>query len=86
MQGNKIKTHDLKVKYMSTLETLTKHFGQEVFEPSSLIIHENEQRITDSSSAAGVHYKILVSGTSGIHWCKVPTEVRGSSTNNSHST
>uniref|UniRef100_A0A671Q7X1 Tyrosine-protein kinase n=1 Tax=Sinocyclocheilus anshuiensis TaxID=1608454 RepID=A0A671Q7X1_9TELE len=74
VQGNKIKTHDLKVKYMSTLETLTKHFGQEVFEPSSLFIHENEQMITDSSSAADVHYKILVSGTSGIHWCKVPTE------------
>uniref|UniRef100_A0A8C1M5B8 non-specific protein-tyrosine kinase n=1 Tax=Cyprinus carpio TaxID=7962 RepID=A0A8C1M5B8_CYPCA len=68
VQGNKIKTHDLKVKYMSTLETLTKNFGQEVFEPSSLIIHENEQMITDSSSAAGVHYKIRVSGTSGIHW------------------
>uniref|UniRef100_A0A8C2Q068 Tyrosine-protein kinase n=1 Tax=Cyprinus carpio TaxID=7962 RepID=A0A8C2Q068_CYPCA len=76
VQGNKIKTHDLKVKYMSTLETLTKNFGQEVFEPSSLIIHENEQMITDSSSAAGVHYKIRVSGTSGIHWCKVPIEVR----------
>uniref|UniRef100_A0A8C1M617 Tyrosine-protein kinase n=1 Tax=Cyprinus carpio TaxID=7962 RepID=A0A8C1M617_CYPCA len=72
VQGNKIKTHDLKVKYMSTLETLTKNFGQEVFEPSSLIIHENEQMITDSSSAAGVHYKIRVSGTSGIHWCKDP--------------
>uniref|UniRef100_A0A8C1M7A1 Tyrosine-protein kinase n=1 Tax=Cyprinus carpio TaxID=7962 RepID=A0A8C1M7A1_CYPCA len=76
VQGNKIKTHDLKVKYMSTLETLTKNFGQEVFEPSSLIIHENEQMITDSSSAAGVHYKIRVSGTSGIHWCKVPIEER----------
>uniref|UniRef100_A0A673HT49 non-specific protein-tyrosine kinase n=1 Tax=Sinocyclocheilus rhinocerous TaxID=307959 RepID=A0A673HT49_9TELE len=74
VQGNEINTHDLKVKYMSTLETLTKHFGQEMFEPSSLIIHENEQVITDSCSVAGVHYKILVSGTSGIHWCKVPSE------------
>ncbi|XP_043113838.1 tyrosine-protein kinase JAK1-like [Puntigrus tetrazona] len=74
VQGYNIKTHNLKVKCLSTLETLTKHFGQEVFEPSSLIIHENEQLITDSSSDAGVHYKILVSGTSGIHWCKVSTE------------
>ncbi|XP_048018462.1 tyrosine-protein kinase JAK1-like [Megalobrama amblycephala] len=73
VQGNKISTHDLKVKYMSTLETLTKHFGQEVFEPSSLIIHENEQMLTDSSCAADVDYKILVSGTSGIHWFKVPS-------------
>ncbi|KAK2901348.1 hypothetical protein Q8A67_009463 [Cirrhinus molitorella] len=73
VQNNGISAHDLKVKYMSTLETLTKHFGQEVFEPTSLIIHENEQVITDSS-AAGAHYKILVSGTSGIHWCKVPKE------------
>uniref|UniRef100_A0A673HTA9 non-specific protein-tyrosine kinase n=1 Tax=Sinocyclocheilus rhinocerous TaxID=307959 RepID=A0A673HTA9_9TELE len=79
VQGNEINTHDLKVKYMSTLETLTKHFGQEMFEPSSLIIHENEQVITDSCSVAGVHYKILVSGTSGIHWCKVPSEVRRNS-------
>uniref|UniRef100_A0A8C2HBX5 non-specific protein-tyrosine kinase n=1 Tax=Cyprinus carpio TaxID=7962 RepID=A0A8C2HBX5_CYPCA len=68
VQGTEINTHDLKVKYMSTLETLTKHFGQEMFEPSCLIIHENEQMIKDSCSEAGVHYKILVSGTSGIHW------------------
>ncbi|RXN27686.1 tyrosine- kinase JAK1-like protein [Labeo rohita] len=74
VQGNKISTHDLKVKYMSTLETLTKHFGQEVFEPTSLVIHENEEVITDSSSAADVQYKILVSGTSGIHWCEVSKE------------
>uniref|UniRef100_A0A8C1L9X5 Tyrosine-protein kinase n=1 Tax=Cyprinus carpio TaxID=7962 RepID=A0A8C1L9X5_CYPCA len=74
VQGTEINTHDLKVKYMSTLETLTKHFGQEMFEPSCLIIHENEQMIKDSCSEAGVHYKILVSGTSGIHWCKDPSE------------
>lgn len=76
VEGNKISTHDLKFKYLSTLETLTKHFGQEVFEPSSLIIHDNEQMLKDSSCAAGVDHKILVSGTSGIHWCEVPTVVR----------
>ncbi|XP_056119496.1 tyrosine-protein kinase JAK1-like [Rhinichthys klamathensis goyatoka] len=71
VEGNRISTHDLKVKYMLTLETLTKHFGQEVFKPFSLIIHDNEQILTDSSCAAGVDHKVLVSGTSGIHWCKV---------------
>lgn len=76
VEGNNISTHDLKIKYMSTLETLTKHFGQEVFEPCSLIIHDNEQVLTDSRCAAGVDYKILVSGTSGIHWCKVLSVVR----------
>ncbi|KAK7158820.1 hypothetical protein R3I94_005226 [Phoxinus phoxinus] len=72
VEGNQISTHDLKVKYMSTLETLTKHFGQEVFEPFSLIIYDNEQMLTNSCAAGGDH-KILVSGTSGIHWCKVPS-------------
>uniref|UniRef100_A0A8C2DYQ7 Tyrosine-protein kinase n=1 Tax=Cyprinus carpio TaxID=7962 RepID=A0A8C2DYQ7_CYPCA len=78
VQGTEINTHDLKVKYMSTLETLTKHFGQEMFEPSCLIIHENEQMIKDSCSEAGVHYKILVSGTSGIHCPSVLPESRKS--------
>ncbi|CAM4595042.1 unnamed protein product [Leuciscus chuanchicus] len=76
VEGNKISTHDLKVKYLSTLETLTKHFGQEVFEPSSLIIHDNEQMLKDSSCVGGVDHKILVSGTSGIHWCKVASVKR----------
>jgi len=76
VEGNRISTHDLKVKYILTLETLTKHFGQEVFKPFSLIIHDNEQILTDSSCAAGVDHKILVSGNSGIHWCKVSSVVR----------
>ncbi|XP_051556477.1 tyrosine-protein kinase JAK1-like isoform X1 [Myxocyprinus asiaticus] len=74
VQGSNISTHDLKVKYVTSLETLTQHFGQEVFEPSSLIIHENEEMLTDSSRGDGVHLEILVSGTSGIHWRKVSTE------------
>lgn len=76
VKGKNIHTHDLKVKYICTLETLTKHFGQEVFQPFSLIILENEEMLTDSSCEAGVQYEILVSGISGIHWRKVSTEVR----------
>ncbi|XP_056600281.1 tyrosine-protein kinase JAK1-like [Triplophysa dalaica] len=74
VKGKNIHTHDLKVKYICTLETLTQHFGQEVFQPSSLIILENEEMLTDSSCEAGVQYEILVSGISGIHWRKVSTE------------
>ncbi|XP_051554303.1 tyrosine-protein kinase JAK1-like [Myxocyprinus asiaticus] len=74
VQGNNISTHDMKVKYLSTLETLTQHYGQEVFEPSSLILHENENMLTDLSFGAGVHPEILVSGTSGIHWRQVFSE------------
>ncbi|KAA0718881.1 Tyrosine-protein kinase JAK1 [Triplophysa tibetana] len=74
VKGKNIHTHDLKVKYICTLETLTKHFGQEVFQPSSLIILENEEMLTDSSCEAGVQFEILVSGISGIHWRKVSTE------------
>lgn len=74
VKGKNICTHDLRVKYISTLETLTKHFGQEVFQPSSLIIIENEEMLTDSSCEAGVQHEILLSGTSGIHWRKVSTE------------
>lgn len=76
VKGKNIHTHDLKVKYISTLETLTKHFGQEVFQPSSLIILENEEMLTESSCEAGVQHEVLVSGISGIQWRKVSTEVR----------
>ncbi|TRY97555.1 hypothetical protein DNTS_002592 [Danionella cerebrum] len=75
VEGNNITTHELKLKYLSMLEMLTTNFGQEIFEPSSLIICENEQVLTDSSCEAGVQHKILVSGTSGIHCRKFPLKV-----------
>lgn len=75
VKGGNICPYDLEIKYISTLETLTKHFGQELFQPSSLVIYENEEMLTDSSCEAGVHSEILVSGTTGIHWRKIFTEV-----------
>ncbi|KAI4881330.1 hypothetical protein NFI96_029944 [Prochilodus magdalenae] len=72
VKSNNVTQHDLKIKYISTLESLTEHFGCEVFEPSSLSIHENEDAA--SRDEDGARHRVLVSGTCGIKWQKVPAE------------
>lgn len=73
IKNSSVSKHFLKVKYISTLENLTQRFGCEVFEPPLLIIHENE----DDASGFGdkdTRHRVLVSGTCGIKWQKVPVE------------
>ncbi|XP_066536675.1 tyrosine-protein kinase JAK1-like [Hoplias malabaricus] len=73
VNNNSVSKHDLKIKYISTLETLTQHFGCEVFELSSLSIHENEDNAS-ASKDDGARHRVFVSGTEGIKWQKVATE------------
>lgn len=66
VQSNNVNKEDLKVKYISTLETLTKHFGCEVFEPSSLSMHENEEAPSGTADEEQAKCRVLVSGIMGI--------------------
>ncbi|XP_017327064.1 tyrosine-protein kinase JAK1 [Ictalurus punctatus] len=66
--NSNVSKHDLKVKYISTLETLTKHFGCEVYEPLSVTIHETDEAPSGSMSDSGNRHRVLVSGTCGIKW------------------
>lgn len=70
--SDSVSSHDLKLKYLSMLETLTKHFGAEVFETSSLqISSENEKNGTQIGDVEIIpQYEVMVTGISGIQWRK----------------
>nr|XP_021504487.1 tyrosine-protein kinase JAK1 [Meriones unguiculatus] len=75
-----VSTHDLKVKYLATLETLTKHYGAEIFETSMLLISsENELNQSHSSDSGNVLYEVMVTGNHGIQWRQKPNELKLSS-------
>ena len=69
-----VSTHDLKVKYLATLETLTKHYGAEIFETSMLLISsENEMnRFHPNDSGNVLCYEVMVTGNLGIQWRQKP--------------
>lgn len=69
-----VSTHDLKVKYLATLETLTKHYGAEIFETSMLVISsENEMnRFHPNDSGNILYYEVMVTGNLGIQWRQKP--------------
>lgn len=68
-----VSTHDLKVKYLATLETLTKHYGAEIFETSMLLISsENELSRFHSNDSGNVLYEVMVTGNLGIQWRQKP--------------
>ncbi|XP_056670992.1 tyrosine-protein kinase JAK1 isoform X1 [Monodelphis domestica] len=69
--------HDLKVKYLSTLETLTKHYGAEIFETSLLLISsENEMnKFISKDCGEVIRYEVMVTGNLGIQWRQKPNVV-----------
>lgn len=69
-----VSTHDLKVKYLATLETLTKHYGAEIFETSMLLISsENEMNWFKPNDSGNVlYYEVMVTGNLGIQWRQKP--------------
>uniref|UniRef100_A0A3P8XKU1 Tyrosine-protein kinase n=1 Tax=Esox lucius TaxID=8010 RepID=A0A3P8XKU1_ESOLU len=72
VQSNNISTHDIRVKYLSTLETLTTWFGCEVFEPEVLRVMDSEGEIEGTPLSfkkdQPAQYQVLVSGNTGIKW------------------
>uniref|UniRef100_A0A8B9EJR4 Tyrosine-protein kinase JAK1 n=1 Tax=Anser cygnoides TaxID=8845 RepID=A0A8B9EJR4_ANSCY len=71
-----VSPRDLKVKYLSTMETLTKHYGAEIFETSSLLISsENEiNRFNCGDNEILPLYEVIVTGNNGIQWRLKPNE------------
>ena len=69
-----VSTHDLKVKYLATLETLTKHYGAEIFETSMLLISsENEMNRFHPNDNGNIFcYEVMVTGNLGIQWRQKP--------------
>ncbi|XP_035270395.1 tyrosine-protein kinase JAK1 isoform X1 [Anguilla anguilla] len=71
-----VTAHDLKVKYLATLETLTTSFGCEVYEPDDLQVSyetETSQKSLKSDRTEDPQsYQVLVSGNAGIAYRKKP--------------
>ncbi|KAH0618534.1 hypothetical protein JD844_017835 [Phrynosoma platyrhinos] len=64
-----VSPHDLKVKYLSTMETLTKHYGAELYETTSLLISsENEKNFNPDDYNIIPRYEVMVTGNQGIQW------------------
>uniref|UniRef100_A0A8B9JF73 Tyrosine-protein kinase n=1 Tax=Astyanax mexicanus TaxID=7994 RepID=A0A8B9JF73_ASTMX len=78
IKDSNISLYDLKVKYLSTLETLTWGLGREVVETKSLRLSgegEGSPVHTSSTREEGLAYEVQVSGTVGISWRKKPQQV-----------
>lgn len=70
-----VSPRDLKVKYLSTMETLTKYYGAEIFETSSLLI-SSESEINRFNCGDGEIiplYEVIVTGNNGIQWRLKPS-------------
>uniref|UniRef100_A0A8C9FA08 non-specific protein-tyrosine kinase n=1 Tax=Pavo cristatus TaxID=9049 RepID=A0A8C9FA08_PAVCR len=73
-----VSPRDLKVKYLSTMETLTKYYGAEIFETSSLLI-SSESEINRFNCGDGEIiplYEVIVTGNNGIQWRLKPNSVQ----------
>uniref|UniRef100_A0A672LD30 Tyrosine-protein kinase JAK1 n=1 Tax=Sinocyclocheilus grahami TaxID=75366 RepID=A0A672LD30_SINGR len=78
IQDSNITLYDLKVKYLSTLETLTQGLGREIIEPKSLKVSsesEGSPAHTHPLGDDGLGYEVQVSGTTGISWRRKPVPV-----------
>lgn len=78
IQDSNITLYDLKVKYLSTLETLTQGLGRETVEPISLKLSGENEGSPAHSLLMGddeMGYEVQVSGTTGISWRRKPLPV-----------
>ncbi|XP_041073697.1 tyrosine-protein kinase JAK1-like isoform X2 [Polyodon spathula] len=84
ISDSNVSMHDLKVKYLSTLETLTKHFGSEIYETSMLqICAENEKSLSENFGGADLPvYEVQVAGNVGIQWRLKPLHEKNKSRKN----
>ncbi|XP_041697519.2 tyrosine-protein kinase JAK1-like [Coregonus clupeaformis] len=79
VQINNVNTHDIKVKYLATLETLTCGFGCEIYKPEVLSVTDSEGEIegtpTSCNQGQPTQYQVLVSGNTGIKWRRMQQNV-----------
>lgn len=74
-----VSPHDLKVKYLATLESLTKNFGEEIFKPISLLISAENERLMINyepieKEQKEKEHEVMVAGSTGIKWRRIPKE------------
>lgn len=70
--NNSVSPRDLKVKYLSTMEVLTKYYGAEIFETSFLLISA-ENEINKFNCGDNERYEVMVTGNNGIQWRLKPS-------------
>ncbi|XP_056133885.1 tyrosine-protein kinase JAK1 [Lampris incognitus] len=88
VKDSNITPYDLKIKYLATLESLTSDLGFELLEPKSVTITQegelsnrgyngyyshSQGQSQDQSLETGSDMQVLVSGTTGISWRRIPT-------------
>uniref|UniRef100_A0A8C0UHW7 Tyrosine-protein kinase n=1 Tax=Cyanistes caeruleus TaxID=156563 RepID=A0A8C0UHW7_CYACU len=73
--NNSVSPRDLKVKYLSTMEILTKYYGAEIFETSFLLISA-ENEINKFNCGDNEKYEVMVTGNNGIQWRLKPSPVQ----------
>uniref|UniRef100_A0A8C8D987 Tyrosine-protein kinase n=1 Tax=Oncorhynchus tshawytscha TaxID=74940 RepID=A0A8C8D987_ONCTS len=78
MQDSNITLYDLKIKYLSTLEGLTRGLGREVLEPRALVLTQEGE--TNGGLSHGpepsLAIEVQVTGTTGISYRRKPPNVR----------
>uniref|UniRef100_A0A6Q2ZBP5 Tyrosine-protein kinase n=1 Tax=Esox lucius TaxID=8010 RepID=A0A6Q2ZBP5_ESOLU len=79
VQDSNITLYDLKIKYLSTLEGLTRGLGREVLEPRALVVTQEGE--TNGGLSHGPEpspaMEVQVTGTTGISYRRSPPNVSG---------
>lgn len=79
MLESNITLYDLKIKYLSTLEGLTRGLGREVLEPRALVLTQEGE--TNGGLSQGpepfLAVEVQVTGTTGISYRRKPPNVSG---------
>nr|XP_029542695.1 tyrosine-protein kinase JAK1-like isoform X2 [Oncorhynchus nerka] len=74
MQDSNITLYDLKIKYLSTLEGLTRGLGREVLEPRALVLTQEGETngVLSHGPEPSLAIEVQVTGTTGISYRRKP--------------
>lgn len=79
MLESNITLYDLKIKYLSTLESLTRGLGREMLEPRALVVTQEVETnggLSDGPESS-LAMEVQVTGTTGISYRRKPPNVSG---------
>uniref|UniRef100_A0A4W5MRJ6 Tyrosine-protein kinase JAK1 n=1 Tax=Hucho hucho TaxID=62062 RepID=A0A4W5MRJ6_9TELE len=79
VQDSNITLYDLKIKYLSTLEGLTRGLGREMLEPRALVVTQEVETNGGLSHGpeSSLAMEVQVTGTTGISYRRKPPNVSG---------
>lgn len=72
VKDSNITLYDLKIKYLSTLEGLTRGLGSELLEPAGLRVSQEGEGWHSLCPEPGAATQVRVTGTTGIAWRRKP--------------